>query len=436
MLQLENEQQRIAQSILEFRAAEQRRQVTEASAEAQRQQEAQASAEQAGELHRQIAETSERAGLVLEIERGLHKDAIDETRQLVEAALAQLARLEGEARQTLENLILGGRVKLLPVVPWNVAKIAQPLSAMQVSLEQAQAAGEQIQGGLRSLRDWQSRRKLRRVRIVAALVVVVFAICLVSVWVGYQYYQAQVEQARQAAIFARILELNAKMAAIPAGEFQMGSENGAFDEQPVHIVYLDGYFIDAYEVTNALYAECVASGDCAEPGCGDFADAVYANHPVTCVSWDQAQAYCRWRGGQLPTEAQWEKAARGGLEGRLYPWGDEEPTCVPGARNGAQYVDCGGSTVPVGSFAPNGYGLYDMAGNVREWVQDWYSSSFYGSSPRDNPISFGPGSSRVLRSGGDWDGNLSPLRVADRLYNDPGYRYGLFGFRCLLAPGK
>lgn len=224
------------------------------------------------------------------------------------------------------------------------------------------------------------------------------------------------------------------MVLIPAGEFQMGSESGEGEERPAHTVYLDTYYIDIFEVTNTLYKKCVQAGACSVPrDTRYYLDISYAQHPVVNVDWHQARAYCQWRGGDLPSEAQWEKAARGGLEGKDYPWGDEAPVCTPGAANGAQFISCGSQTVDVGSFGSNGYDLYDMAGNVYEWVLDWYQADYYASSLPANPSGPAPGGYRVLR-GGSWDGSEGNLRVAGRSYYVPGGRYLNVGFRCSFSP--
>lgn len=193
------------------------------------------------------------------------------------------------------------------------------------------------------------------------------------------------------------------MVYIPAGEFQMGNESGDSDESHVHTVYTDAFWMDESEVTNAMYAKCVEAGECKTPRGLHYGDPAYAEHPVYYVSWNDARAYCAWAGARLPTEAEWEKAARGGLEGKLYPWGDDPPSCTPGARNGAQYDACDGDTAPVKSFAPNAYGLYDMAGNLWEWVADWYNDAYYRTLEDGvrNPTGPESGQSRVLR-GGSW----------------------------------
>ncbi len=221
------------------------------------------------------------------------------------------------------------------------------------------------------------------------------------------------------------------MVYVPAGPFKMGSTDGEEDERPIHTVTLDAFWIDQTEVTNAMYALCVQAGACNAPvDTTYYGDGAYANHPVVYVDWYQASNYCAWVGGRLPTEAEWEKAARGGLEGKRYPWGDELPTCQAGARNGAQYRGCDGLTVAVGTFQPNGYGLYDMAGNVWEWVSDWYDPDYYRNSPASNPTGPISGGGRVLR-GGSWFDYVKDIRSAVRHGAIPDYSNDFAGFRCL-----
>ncbi len=223
------------------------------------------------------------------------------------------------------------------------------------------------------------------------------------------------------------------MSYIPAGEFMMGSENGDPDEMPVHKVYLDDFWMDQTEVTNAMYALCVKAGNCDLPSStGNYENPEYAQHPVVYVSWNDAKNYCEWAGASLPTEAEWEKAARGGLEGKEYPWGDNAPICVAGADNGAQYNSCDGQTVSVKNFSANSYALYDMAGNVWEWTADWYNSSYYENSPTNNPLGPETGTYRVLR-GGSWGNNNGNLRVASRGLSYPVNSNFNIGFRCLLS---
>lgn len=234
-----------------------------------------------------------------------------------------------------------------------------------------------------------------------------------------------------------------KMAFIPAGEFQMGSEDGDNDEKPAHMVYLDAFYIDVYEVTNASYSECVQAGGCTPPDdlssytrSSYYGNVEYANYPVVNVTWVQAQAYCTWRGDgfRLPTEAEWEKAARGGLVGKHYPWGDERPNC---ARANYWYSDdkgCVGDTSLVGSYEPNGYGLYDMAGNVWEWVGDWYLADYYSSLAQwRNPFGPAAGWYRVAR-GGAWDGSIGHLRTTFRLRRSPSGNDSFLGFRLSRSP--
>ena len=214
---------------------------------------------------------------------------------------------------------------------------------------------------------------------------------------------------------------------IPAGEFTMGSPSGEGDddEHPRHQVYLSAYYIGKYEVTNKQFARFV--NETGYKAGGDWnicSNSSTADHPVDCVTWNDAAAYCKWAGLRLPTEAEWEKAARG-TDGREYPWGNEWNT---GRCNS---TPSSSRTKPVGSY-PDGaspYGAMDMAGNVEEWCADWYGG--YSSLSQSNPRGPWIGSVRVLR-GGSWkNGYSSIFRCAGRGWRDPGYRYNDrdFGFR-------
>jgi len=214
-----------------------------------------------------------------------------------------------------------------------------------------------------------------------------------------------------------------KLMFVPAGEFQMGSKNnGNSNEKPVHTVNLDAYWIDQTDVTNAMYARCVSAGSCKPPQCSP--SGFTGDHqPVVCVNWSQADAYCKWAGRSLPTEAQWEKAARS-ADGRTYPWGNQAPD-----NSLLNYNSNVGKTTDVGRY-PGGaspYGALDMAGNVWEWVADWYTSSYYSNSPQSNPTGPDSGSSRVLR-GGSWSSYAS--ESAFRSSNDPTSQVDNIGFRC------
>ncbi len=234
---------------------------------------------------------------------------------------------------------------------------------------------------------------------------------------------------------------------IPAGDFQMGCDpahNGVHDcfsdELPLHTVTLDAYWIDKTEVSNAQYAMCVADGACDAPNdkssysqSAYYGNTSYDNYPVINVSWEDASKYCKWAGRKLPTEAQWEKAARG--ESVLaYPWGDDEPTCdlVNGYVGGAM---CTGDTTAVGSYVDGAspYGVLDMAGNVWEWVQDWYDGDYYSNQTEfTNPTGPSNGTYKVVR-GGSFYYNAD-LRAAGRYYGSPDGRGDILGFRCAAPP--
>lgn len=233
------------------------------------------------------------------------------------------------------------------------------------------------------------------------------------------------------------------MVFVPAGEFKMGSEVGLTDEQPAHTVFLDAFWIDQTEVTNAMYNLCVQSNACGEPSVTSyFDDPAYSNHPVVSVSWEDAKAYCAWAGRRLPTEAEWEKAASWDPvknEKRVYPWGNDFD-CEKGDFEGSS---CDGyeGTSPVGSF-PSGasaYGALDMGGNAWEWVNDAFietdpfgeRENYYAVSPSSNPQGVDPSITvyRVMR-GGAWKMNFGGGRAAYRLWFGLDDSYDFAGFRC------
>jgi formylglycine-generating enzyme required for sulfatase activity len=265
------------------------------------------------------------------------------------------------------------------------------------------------------------------------------------------------------------------MVFVPAGEFVMGSEELGDDERPAHRVYLDDFWIDRYEVTNEQFVRFVAAtgyrteaedgwgwvwtgsdgstelttgweevegADWRHPRGPDSSIEDKMDHPVVLVSWNDADAYCRWAGKHLPSEAQWEKAARGTVNlsptgsghGRRYAWGDEFDSAKANTKEGWKMEDgeLRGDTTPVGSFSPQGdspYGASDMTGNVWEWVADWYDSAYYNQAPSANPTGPTTGTHKVLR-GGSWLFDEVYARTAFRYNVRPDYTYDFTGFRC------
>jgi formylglycine-generating enzyme required for sulfatase activity len=217
------------------------------------------------------------------------------------------------------------------------------------------------------------------------------------------------------------------MQSIPAGSIDLGSHSGEPNEEPVNSVTLDAYWIDRTEVTNLMYALCVNANVCQAPADTTLYDnPEYGVHPVIYVNWYQALAYCNWAGARLPSEAEWEKAARG-TDGRSYPWGEN----LDG--NIANYSRNLGGTSPVGSY-PSGaspYGVLDMAGNVWEWTSSLTRSYPYVAS--DGREDLKASGTRVFR-GGSWDDNGFYLRSSERVEDDPASSSSDLGFRCALSP--
>jgi formylglycine-generating enzyme required for sulfatase activity len=216
---------------------------------------------------------------------------------------------------------------------------------------------------------------------------------------------------------------------IAEGWFLMGSMEGQENEQPCHRVWIDSFGMGRFPVTNREYKRFLEAARKQPPPL--FSDPIFANpdQPVVAVTWDDASAYCAWLSDQmnasfrLPTEAEWERAARDGLEAARYPWGDKPPA--------ATFVGCSpetGGPAKIGVNAPNGFGLYDMSENVHEWCADWYDPGYYFHSPERNPPGPALGQRRVSR-GGSWRHRIQYSRCAARSSLPPGFQYADYGFR-------
>jgi formylglycine-generating enzyme required for sulfatase activity len=224
------------------------------------------------------------------------------------------------------------------------------------------------------------------------------------------------------------------MVRIPGSYFLMGSDTGAANERPAHRVWVDSFAIARTATTNRLYR--IFAEETSRKAPRGFSDERF-NHPdqpVTSVSWFDAVAYCEWlaartlRAYRLPTEAEWERAARGGLEGKLYTWGDSPPQSQPDYfdlwRDGPERA---------GRRPPNGFGLFDMSENVHEWCADWYGGLYYANAPGRNPRGPASGARRASR-GGSWRHQIKIARVAARSSIPPDFCYSDYGFRCAITP--
>jgi serine/threonine-protein kinase len=223
---------------------------------------------------------------------------------------------------------------------------------------------------------------------------------------------------------------------VPAGQFTMGSISGFDNERPAHTVYVDEFWIDRTEVTVHMYSLCVAAKVCRKPGAKSsslysnyYGSLDFENYPVIHVDWNMAKTYCEWADRRLPTEAEWEKAARGEQSLR-YPWGNEAPN-----NHLLNFDKNRGDVTAVASY-PNGaspYGALDMAGNAWEWVGDWYGETYYASSPASNPLGPLSGQERVLK-GGSWLDDSIYVRSSNRDHRSPDDACVNCGFRCATSP--
>ena len=223
------------------------------------------------------------------------------------------------------------------------------------------------------------------------------------------------------------------MVLIPSGYYTMGSDSN--NESPKHKVWVEPFFIDKYEVTNHQYREFVDSTGHPAPSYFRDSDFNKPDQPVVGVSYYDALSYARWVGKRLPTEAEWERASRGGMEQKEFPWGNDLPfkKCNY-APKGNKEADGFEYTAPVGQFLPTNYGIYDMSGNVWEWCEDFYDTEYYKYSPEKNPVGPDSGYSKVLRGGSGMSINPKYLRCASRLELKPFVQDKYYGFRCVQTP--
>ncbi|SRR5712692_1469867 len=221
---------------------------------------------------------------------------------------------------------------------------------------------------------------------------------------------------------------------IPEGWFWMGSEVGQDNERPFHRVWVDGFCLAACQVTNAGYSSFLRATGTQPPPFWDDPNFNHPEKPVVAISWFEAVKYCDWlsslagRSYRLPTEAEWERAARGGVDNKLFAWGDTPPQSLPDYEKRWKT-----GPEPVAQYAPNAFGLYDICENVHEWCSDWYQPDYYAISPERNPRGPESGERRVSR-GGSWRHHIKVARCAARSSIPPEFQYADYGFRVACAP--
>ena len=223
--------------------------------------------------------------------------------------------------------------------------------------------------------------------------------------------------------------METELVRIPEGWFWMGSDSGQDNEQPVHRVWVDAFLLAPRQVRNSDYSQFLLATEATHPPFWQDPDFSRPEQPVVGVSWREATSYCEWlssssgRHFRLPTEAEWERAARGAGDNKLYPWGDAPPQSLPDYdrrwKKGPE---------PVAQYEPNAFGLYDICENVHEWCRDWYQADYYGASPERNPTGPEQGSRRASR-GGSWRHHIKVSRCAARSSIPPEFHYADYGFR-------
>lgn len=240
----------------------------------------------------------------------------------------------------------------------------------------------------------------------------------------------QLQQEELARLAEQGIHVPKGMVLIPGGTFRRGADDGLPDTRPMRSLHVSSFWIDQYEVTNKHYHQCVQAGVCSPPKDREaFDNLERARHPVMNITWLQARTYCHWTGQRLPTEAEWEKAARG-TDGRRYTWGNQEGPLRDWLNPHEKEIS-GNGTLPVGSLSENSspYGVLDLAGNVWEWVYDWYAKDYYDFAPSRNPQGPIQGSFRVVR-GGDWSQSPLELQTSYRGWDEMTYWGPRLGFRC------